>query len=231
MFKRNGVWWTCIRYNGKKIQKSLDTSDKKLAKSIEAKVKTEIVEEHYFGKPLGCKKTVKDMIQKLIKEHAPKLSVSMQRSYLSYSIHLLAFLGNSQLINLSPKKISRYKVTRREEGAKPATINRELAMLSKAFNLAVREWEWIHENPVSKVPKEKENNKRDRWLKHEEERRILELSPEYLREIIIFALNTGLRQDELLSLEWDRVSLIRRTILIQKTKSARPRTIPLNKTA
>ena len=50
------------------------------------------------------------------------------------------------------------------EGAKPATINRELAMLSKAFSLAVKDWDWIKENPVSKVQKEKVDNKRDRWL-------------------------------------------------------------------
>ncbi|MCR4344948.1 MAG: site-specific integrase [Candidatus Scalindua sp.] len=133
------------------------------------------------------------------------------------------------MLSISTKKISRYKVVRNEAGAKPATINRELAMLSKAFNLAVREWEWLNENPVSKVPKEKENNKRDRWLTQEEENRLLGFSPEWLSGIIIFALNTGLRQDELLSLEWSRVSLIRKTILIQKSKSGRPRTVPLNR--
>ena len=87
---------------------------------------------------------------------------------------------------------------RKDEGAKPATINRELAMLSKAFNLAIREWEWLKHNPVSKVPFEKEHNKRDRWLSDEEEKRLLEFCPDCLREIVVFALNTGLRQNELL---------------------------------
>jgi hypothetical protein len=41
---------------------------------------------------------------------------------------------------------------RKEEGAAPATINRELAMLSKAFSLAVKEWEWLKDNPVPKCP-------------------------------------------------------------------------------
>lgn len=34
--------------------------------------------------------------------------------------------------------------------------------MKKAFNLAVKEWEWIKENPVAKVSMEEENNKRDR---------------------------------------------------------------------
>ncbi len=38
MFKRAGVFWCCIRHNGRKIQKSLETSDRKLAQAIEAKV-------------------------------------------------------------------------------------------------------------------------------------------------------------------------------------------------
>ena len=48
---------------------------------------------------------------------------------------------------------------------------------------------------------------------------------------INIALNTGLRQGELLSLEWNRVNLFRKTILIQKTKNGKPKTLPLNKVA
>ena len=142
MFKRNDVWWTCIRHNGRKIQKSLETTDRKLAQAIEAKIRTEIIEENYFEKPLGSKKTFKDMMEKLMREHAPKVSYRMQKSYSSYLKHLIPFF-DSGLTAITPKKISKYKVLRYEEGAKPATINRELAMLSKAFNLAVKEWEWL----------------------------------------------------------------------------------------
>ncbi len=65
----------------------------------------------------------------------------------------------------------------------------------------------------------------------DEEKRLLENSPEWLREIMVFALNTGLRKDEILSLEWSRVDFERKTILIQKTKNGKPRTIPLNQSA
>jgi len=231
MFKRSGVWWTCIRHNGKKIQKSLKTPDRKLAKAIEAKVKTEIVEGSFFEKLVGSNKTFSQLIAKFMIDHAPKVSVNMQKSYSTSSKHLLKFFGETNLLSLSAKKISRYKVLRKEEGVKPSTINRELAMVSKAFNFAIKEWEWLAENPVSKVPKEKENNKRDRWLTVEEEVSLLENSPDWLRDIILFNLQTGLRQDELLSLTWDRVSMVREEILIKETKNGKPRTIPLNKTA
>ena len=92
---------------------------------------------------------------------------------------------------------------------------------------------WINGNdkPFSKISYERENNERARWLTEDEEKRLLESSPEWLCEIIVFALNTGLRQGELLSLEWNRVNLFRKTILIQKTKNSKPKTVPLNQIA
>jgi integrase len=134
---------------------------------------------------------------------------------------------------MSRKEISKYKVLRLDECAKPATINRELAMLSKAFTLALEDWEWINGNdkPFSKISYERENNERARWLTEDEEKRLLESSPEWLCEIIVFALNTGLRQGELLSLEWNRVNLFHKTILIEKTKNSKPKTVPLNQIA
>ncbi len=75
----------------------------------------------------------------------------------------------------------------------------------------------------------KEKNERYRWLSEDEEISLLENRPEWLREIIIFSLNTGLRQNELLSLEWNRVNLTQKTAFIRKTKSGKPKTIPLNK--
>jgi site-specific recombinase XerD len=231
MFKRNGIWWTCIRDKSKKIQKSLETADRKLAKAIEAKIRTELVEGNYFEKSIGRDKTFSQLIAKFMREHACKVSASMRRSYTTSSKHLVKFFGEMNLLSISPKMISRYKVLRREGGLSPATINRELAMLSKAFNLAIREWEWLEINPVSRVSKEKEDNERDRWLAVDEEVSLLENSPDWLRDIIHFNLHTGLRQDELLSLTWDRVYMKRKAILIKETKNGKPRTIPLNKTA
>ena len=231
MFKRNDIWWTCISHNGRKIQKSLETSDKKLAKTIEAKIRTEIVEGKYYERLIGQNKTFKDMMDRFMKDYAPTVSMNTQEGYKYYLKNLNRFFGNPALLSITPKIVAKYKLYRRENGASPSTINRELYMLSKAFNLAVKEWEWLKDNPVSRVQKERECNEVDRWLAEDEERRLLGKSPDWLCEIIVFALNTGLRQDELLSLEWNRVNLLRKTILIQKTKNNKPNTLPLNSIA
>jgi integrase len=81
------------------------------------------------------------------------------------------------------------------------------------------------------VSREEENNEIERYLTLDEEKKLLANCPEWLKDLIVFSLNTGLRQDEQLSLSWARVSLLRKTILILETKSGKPRSIPLNQTA
>jgi len=209
MYKQGQIWWTSFTYKGKRIRKSLETTDKKLAQQIEAKIRIGIVAGKYLEKAIGMNKTLKEMMGKFMYEHAPKVSASTQKVYQASLKHILPAIiehgqvfGDYELLAISPKMLYRYKVMRINEGAKPATINRELAMMSKAFNLAVKEWEWVKENPISKVQKERENNERDRWLTDNEEKILLHNSPLWLRDIIIFDLNTGLRMAELLSLRW-----------------------------
>ena len=169
------------------------------------------------------------MMEKFKREYSPNVSVNMQNSYQASLKHLIPFFGNTNLMLVSRKSIYGYKVLRKKEGAKPSTINRELSMLSKAFNLAVKEWEWIEKRPH--ISKEKEDNERDRWLTNDEEKRLLLNCSDWLKDLVVFALNTGLRQGEQLSLEWTHVNLLRKTVTIQKTKSGKSKTIPLNQIA
>ena len=104
-------------------------------------------------------------------------------------------------------------------------------MLSKAFTLAVDEWEWLLHKPFLKISREKENNEKEKYLTADEEETLLGYCIEWLKDLVVFALNTGLRQNEQLSLTWSRVSLSRKNILIQKTKNSKPKTVPLNQIA
>jgi integrase len=47
---------------------------------------------------------------------------------------------------------------------------------------------------------EKENNTRDRWLSVEEEQRLLATATPWLRELMVFAIYTGMRMGEILEL-------------------------------
>ncbi|WP_285442497.1 tyrosine-type recombinase/integrase [Candidatus Brocadia sp. AMX2] len=220
-----------ITYGGRRIRRSTGTPKLELAKAIEAKLRTELIEGKYFDRCEGEEKTFQDMADRFMLEYAPKNSKRTQMHYKTTLGHALPFFGNMKLTSITPKRIAEYKAMRYSRGIKPGTFNLERAMFSKMFNVAIREWEWLKENSVSKVSRDRENNHRDRWLSIEDERRLLENMPEWLREIVLLALHTGLRQDELLSLTWDRANLLQRTIVIQKSKNGRARTIPLTSVA
>ena len=77
---------------------------------------------------------------------------------------------------------------------------------------------------------EKEDNTRDRWLTLEEEYRLLQAALPWLRELLVFAIHTGMRMGEIVSLTWAGVDLTRRSITVFRSKNGERRTIPANQT-
>lgn len=228
LYKRGEVWWMDFVYKGRRYRKSTETDDRKLARRIHDKIKGQIAEGKWFEHPPGEEKTFREMVTKYLKEHVSKLI--SEKSFQGYAKNLLSFFGDYTLSEITPRLVNEYKTKRREDGLKPSSINRELATMKKAFNLAIKEWEWINQNPVSKVSMEKEDNKRDRWLTDDEEKRLLDTCSPWLRELTTFALHTGMRLEEILSLCWPEIDLFRRVLVVLKSKNKEKRTIPINQT-
>lgn len=228
LVKRGNVWWMSFTYEGRQVRKSTETSDKRLAEAILGKVKVQIVEGKYFDKPREDAKTFSELMERYLREHASRRA--HYRRYENMVNNLKAFFGNPKLYHVTPKTIVAFKNKRYADGVMPATINRELAMLKKAFNLACREWEWTRDNPVCRVSMEREQNTRDRWLTEDDEQRLLRVATPWVRELVIFAINTGMRRGEILALTWAGVDFARRTVTIFRSKNGERRTIPMNQT-
>ena len=228
LYKRGPTWWMSFTYNGKQVRHSSETDNRKLAEKIYHKVMTDVAEGKWFEKTAEETKTFHDLMEKYMNEHSALKKRSTERDRASLK-HLYPFFGTYAIKEIAPKVISRYKSERLLARAKPATVNRELALLKHAFSLAVREWEWLQDNPVKKVSMEKEPQGRDRWLTEEEEVAVLQNCPEWLREAVTFAIDTGCRRGEMLSLTWKHVSIERGVATIYGQKTAEWRTIPLTK--
>ena len=71
---------------------------------------------------------------------------------------------------------------------------------------------------------------RDRRLEQGEEEKLLSISGE-LKRIIIVALETGMRRGEILNIKKSHIDFNRQTLLIPLTKTDTPRTIPLSSRA
>src|SRR5262249_3253147 len=111
-----------------------------------------------------------------------------------------------------------------------ASINRPLALLRHLLRLAHEEWEALP--AVPKVKLEKEPEGRLRWLEPDEEARLLTAcaeskNPELVKKATI-ALESGLRAEELASLDWQQnIDMSRGVIRLELTKSGRRREVPM----
>jgi len=231
LFKRGSVWWMGLTCNGQQVRRSTETTDKKLAQRIFDKVKGEIAEGKWFEHLEGENQTFNDLMDRYMREHSAVNKAP--QSYLrdkSIKKHLCKAFGNTVLTDITPKMISEYKVKRRGEGVSPRTVNYELTLMSHAFSFAVKEWEWVNDNPVTKVRKERVHSVMERWLTLKEEAKLLAASSEWLQEIIVFAIHTGLRQGEIINLKWSQIDFRRRTMTIFEQKNRCVDTLPLNET-
>ncbi|MBI4715997.1 MAG: tyrosine-type recombinase/integrase [Nitrospirae bacterium] len=229
LYKRGTVWWMSFVYKGQRFRQSTGTSSRKLAEAILAKVNHDITEGRWFDTAEEKKRTFRELLDRYLREHSiPRKAPASHVRDLSVSRHLLSFFGHLFLAEISPRKIAEYKGRRRVDGAKPATINKELGLVRHAFNLAIKEWEWCRDNPMHRVTMEPVHNQVDRWLAAKEEERLMVASPVWLREIVIFALNTGMRKGEILSLLWRDVDFSRSVLVVMKSKNRERRTLPLN---
>ena len=218
-----------LSYQGRQIRRSTDATDRKLAEKIYHKVMVQLAEGQWYPPDAGADKTVRDLLMRYLREHSePNKAPTTHRCDQSRAQRLIRTFGDLMLKEMRPSLLAAYKATRRAEGAAAKTINHDLTLLGHAFQLAVKEWEWVAENPVQKVSKEKVRNLIERWLTAEEEQRLLVASPIWLQEIIVFAVNTGLRQSEILNLQWGQVDLFRRTITLLEQKNGGRDTLPVN---
>jgi site-specific recombinase XerD len=234
--KDSSIWWMSICDNGKQFQRSTGTSDKRLAESILAKVKTLIIEGKWFELDTAKRYTFDDLMEKYFKEHAgvhKKLS-TLERDYDSCE-HLNKMFSGLTLEKISPALVIDYRNKRLSEGAAHSTILNELGLLRNAFNISIKHWRWCKENPVSQVSLNLKAEQIDRWLTVEEEKRLLEGAKGQLSnqlvDMINLALNTGMRKGEILSLKIHDIDFSRKTLLIMESKNGEKRSIPLNNAA
>ncbi len=140
---------------------------------------------------------------------------------------LLATFGDKLASEIGPQDVEAYKATLGER-LSPATVNRDLALLKATFNRALKAGK-VESNPVKAVRLFKENNARTRCLTDEEEARLYDALPDYLKPFLTVALNTGMRWGELARLTWADVDFYTGTLHVRESKSGEGRRIPMNR--
>lgn len=111
------------------------------------------------------------------------------------------------------------------------TVRHYLISLSHVFTVIVRDWEWLHENPMDKVKKPKPAPGRQRYLSEDERNALITESKmsrcPFLHTIVVLALSTGMRRGEIMNLKVSDIDFRNEKIELSATKNDEPRAVPL----
>lgn len=144
------------------------------------------------------------------------------------------YFSGDLLNDLNAKDINRY-IEHRIRSASIYQARKDLINICAAFNWGLLQG-YIDENPCDKIKKIKVPQKLPLYYTKDEFAKLMEtITEEDIKDIVLFAVNTGMRQMELLTLMKDQIDLAERIVILNNhhhiTKGKRVRTIPLNRVA
>ena len=227
IYQRGRVWW--IDYydqNRDRVQESSHSSNRRDAEALLTVRKSEVLRGMY-KRPV---KIVFGEFSERYMEHARANKRSWLRDEQMLE-KLKNFFGSErQLTDITPADIEGYKLHRRAF-VSGSTVNRELALLKRMFNLAIA-WDlFLDLNPVRKVKFFREFNTGLRVLKPGEEEKLLQNAAPFVQNVTRFALNTGLRIGEIFSLRWSQVDWEKNILNVFAPKTGKIREVPVNSEA
>lgn len=225
-----------VRLKGKKPESAIFdrlTDARRWANSIESAIH----ENRHFKTAESKKRTLAELIDRYIEVILPHKSASMQSAQKKQLLWWKDKAGYYVLADFTSQTISSLRdelakgSTNRGKKRTAATVNRYLAALSHALNIAVNEWEWIESNPVLKIKKQPESQGRVRYLDDDERIRLLsackQSSNQQLYAIVVLALSTGMRKGEILNLKRRDVFLNKGFVVLDQTKNKERRRVPI----
>jgi len=227
IYKRGNTWW--IQFTsptGQRIQRSALTENKKEAEELHDKLKAEA----WRVKVLNEKQVRlwQEATERWIAEQTYKRSLQTDIEHIK---RLDSYLLDKPLTDIDLAFIDTFKKDRTQAGVKNATINRCLAVLRAILNRARKEWRWIDDTPyVRLLPV---SDERIRWITPLEAKRLLKELPPHLQAMAQFSLATGLRERNVVELQWSQIDMSRKCawIAAEQAKGKRSIAVPLNQDA
>jgi len=231
----SGTWKATIRRVGwPTAAKTFRT--KRDAEDWARRTEDEMVRGVFIQRAPSEKTTVADALDRYEREIVPTKKASTQRREGARIRELKTHFGKYSLAAVTPDLVGRFRDGRLNQGKANNTVRLELALLGHLFNVAIREWHiGLVFNPVANVRKPSPGEGRNRRLSDTEQIQLLAAVDEHtnpmLGWIVRIAIETGMRQSEILGLRRSQVDLQRRIVRLTDTKNDAARTVPLTKLA
>lgn len=227
IFKRGKKYWVDISApDGERIRRSTGTEERSKAQEYHDKLKHELWQVSRLGKTPD--RTFGDIVVLALREAEEQSCFANKQIYASY---WLSVFGSRLITKISGEEIADNLPTFSTAKRRPlsnATRNRYRAFIMRAFSLAVKSG-WLANTPH--ISTQREPKVRVRWIEKDQARALINsLETEWMKRVVSFALLTGARKGEILSMKWDSVNLSRRIAVVtaDNAKSGKARPLPLN---
>jgi len=239
--KRGETWRAMIRRKGQSLSATFDTEAEARAWAAieEARIAAGTALAHVKEAPSGMP------LQALLDRYSRE--VSPHKDGGRWEQIRLLLIGRSPMLQVAAVEVDSALVAKwrdaRLKEVSASTVNRELNLLSAVFTRAIREWRLpITLNPVRQIQRPKQPHARARRVSDAERAAILAKlgwdgvsQPASIEQWTAFAfalaLETMMRQGEILRLTWQHVHLDKRYVHLPKTKNGTPRDVPLSSQA
>jgi integrase len=229
LFHNGRTWWMQYYVRGARFKESTGTADRAAAEEVLKRRLAEVtLTELDDIRPDQA--TIADLCQLVLTDYRLRGLRDTKTVQWRYQKNILPALGSipARRASQQPKIFRTYIEDRQKAGAENATINRELAIVRRAFTLAMREDPpLVRKEPY--IPQLEEDNVRQGFLEHEGYEQLLGELPERLKALFVCAYHTGTRKNELRRITWDQVDFEAMVIRLagRQTKNKKPRELPI----
>ena len=228
LYKRGKTWW--VQFStpcGQRIRCSAKTANKRLAQEYHDRLKA----DYWRASRLGEKPRRKweEAVERwLIEKQGEKVTLKDDIIRLR-RVH--PHLYGRYLDEIDRDVLDELTSSRKSDGVSNTTVNRMLEVVRAILRRAEREWGWLDRAPHVRMLTQPK--RRVRWLTKEEADRLLAELPDHLTAMARFSLATGLREANVVGLEWSQVDLGRRCAWIHadQAKTRKAIAVPLNEDA
>ena len=211
IYRRGNIFWIKYYRAGKPYFESSKSTKESEAKRLLKSREGSIVDGKFRGLRIE-KVRFEELSEDFLNDYKVNGKKSLERAERSVR-HLKVYFRHMRVININTDKIRNYILQRKEVGVQNATINRELAALKRMFNLA-NQMTPPKVNGVPYIPHLKENSPRTGYFEHEEYVSLRNALPRVLKPVVVMAYYSGMRREEILSLQWTQMDLIGKKIAL-----------------
>ena len=216
-YQRGDIWYYAWSYRGRRHKRSSHSTSETVAKKLLAEA---IQDAKDTASPDERRMKFEHLVQRVLNDRKVKGRDKGDTSV--RVLHLKPFFGGRRVIDITTALVVDYVASRLDDGAAPASINRETALLRRGLRLL----------EVRRMPTFcmlREDNVRQDFLDWGEFLEVRERLPEWLKDFVTVACLSTWRQSQLAALEWRDVDMRRREITArgETTKNGRPHRIPL----